>query len=363
VPVSDPVDCSILVPVYNEERYIDQSVAAMRAQQFDGNLEFLLVDGGSDDDTARILSHLAVADPRVRVLQNPRRTVSSGLNVGLASALGTWVARMDAHAVYPPDYVARGIRRLQRGDSRWISGPQLPRGSGTISRAVELAVGGSLGRGTSRKWSSATSEDAPEFELDTGVFGGVWERRTLLEYGGWDERWDKNEDAEMAARFLERGERLICLPQMVAEYAPRDSLAGVWNQYRGYGRFRVRTARHHPSSMRRSQLLPVTVLGAMTAALVGPRRSRRLGRGACALYGAALLSAGVRSLDAAGRPTDAALVPLVLAAMHLGYGSGSIEGVVRYGPPLAAIASAVGLERAAGIAALPVEAVYAPSLT
>lgn len=360
--MSDPVDCSILVPVYNEERYIGQSVAAMGAQQFDGSLEFLLVDGGSDDDTARILSRLATADPRIRVLQNPRRTVSSGLNVGLANALGTWVARMDAHTVYPPDYVARGIGRLQQGGSRWISGPQLPRGSGTISRAVELALGASLGRGKSRKWSSATGEDDPEFELDTGVFAGVWERRTLLQYGGWDERWDKNEDSEMAARFLERGERLICLPQMAAEYAPRDSLAGLWNQYRGYGRFRVRTARHHPSSMRRSQLLPVAVLGALAAAVVGPRRSRRLGRGACALYGAALLSAGLRSLDGAGRPADAALVPLVLATMHLGYGSGSVEGVARYGPPLAALASAAGLERLAGSAALPIEAVYAPSL-
>jgi succinoglycan biosynthesis protein ExoA len=356
------VDCSILVPVYNEERHIARSVAAMAAQQFDGRLEFLLVDGGSDDGTARILSRLATADPRIRMLENPRRTVSSGLNVGLAKAIGTWVARMDAHSVYPPDYLARGIKRLRQGDSRWISGPQLPRGSGTICRAAELAFAVSLARGKSRKWSLATSEDDPEFELDTGVHAGVWERRTLLEYGGWDERWDKNEDAEMAARFLERGERLICLPQMGAEYALRDSLAGLWNQYRGYGRFRVRTARHHPSSMRRSQLLPVAVLGALAAAGVGPRRLRRLGRGASALYGAALLSAGLRSLDAAGRPADAALVPLVLAAMHLGYGLGSVEGVVRYGPPLAALASAAGLECVADFAALPEEAVYAPSL-
>ena len=40
------------------------------------------------------------------------------------------------------------------------------------------------------------------------MFGGVWRRQTLLDYGGWDERWDKNEDSELASRFLRRGERL-----------------------------------------------------------------------------------------------------------------------------------------------------------
>ena len=49
------------------------------------------------------------------------------LNIGLENARGEFVARMDAHTLYPPDYLARGVERLRRGDVAWVSGPQLPR--------------------------------------------------------------------------------------------------------------------------------------------------------------------------------------------------------------------------------------------
>ena len=82
----------MLTPVLNEERHIARTVAAMRRQRTSGRLEFLLVDGGSSDGTRAILADLAAQDARVRVLENPRRTTPSGLNVGLAHARGRWEA-------------------------------------------------------------------------------------------------------------------------------------------------------------------------------------------------------------------------------------------------------------------------------
>ena len=358
------VDCSILVPVLNEERFIAPMVAAMLAQRFDGPLEFVFADGGSSDRTREILRELADEDPRIRLFDNPRGSVSSGLNVALREARGTWVARMDGHTVYPAGYVADGIARLQRGDSRWISGPQRARGHNPVSRAVALALASPLGRGGSRKWSPPTRADgAPddEFELDTGVFGGVWRRRTLLDYGGWDERWDKNEDSELAARFLRRGERLICLPSMSADYSPRDTLRGLWRQYRDYGQFRALTARHHPRSMRRSHLIaPALVVDAALA--VTPGRLGTLARLGCGVYGAALVACGLQASRRAQHLGDAALVPVVLATMHGAHGAGELSGAVRYGPPWAALALAAGLGGVAEKPAVDEQAVFAPSL-
>ena len=354
------VDCSILVPVLNEERYLAPMVAAMRAQRFDGTLEFIFADGGSSDRTREILGELAREDPRVRLLDNPRGSVSSGLNVALREARGTWAARMDGHSVYPVDYVAHGIARLERGDSPWISGPQHARGHNPVSRAVALALESPLGRGGSRKWG-ADGALGDEFELDTGVFGGVWRRQTLLDYGGWDERWDKNEDSELAARFLGRGERLICLTSMSADYAPRDTLRGLWRQYRDYGRFRALTARHHPRSMRRSHLIaPALVLDAALA--LTPGRLGTLTRAGVGIYGAALVASGVQAARGARRPADAALVPAVLVTMHGAHGVGELAGAMRYGPPWAALALAAGLRAAAEPAAPDAAAVFAPSL-
>lgn len=354
------VDCSILVPVFNEERFIDAMVSAMRAQRFDGELEFVFADGGSSDRTREILDELARQDPRIRVFDNPRRTVSSGLNVALREARGRWAARMDGHTVYPADYVADGIARLEGGVSNWISGPQRARGHNAVSRAIELALESPLGRGGSKKWG-ADAAPGEEFELDTGVFGGVWRRQTLLDYGGWDERWDKNEDSELAARFLRRGDRLICLPRMSADYAPRDTLRGLWRQYRDYGRFRALTARHHPASMRRSHLIaPALVVDAALA--LSPGRLGTLARVGVGAYAVALLATGVQAARRAEHPGDAALVPAVLATMHGAHGVGELAGAARYGPPWAALARAGGLGGAAQALAPAPEAVYAPSL-
>ena len=141
------VDASILVPVLNEERYIEASVEAMRRQRFEGTLEFLFADGGSGDATVSMLEAMAHEDPRIRVLRNPRGSVSSGLNVCLRHARGRWAVRMDAHTVYPDDYIQRGVARLAQGSTRWVSGPQIPVGHGAVSRAMALPLGGAFGRG------------------------------------------------------------------------------------------------------------------------------------------------------------------------------------------------------------------------
>ncbi len=359
---SGPIDCSVLVPVLNEERHIRASVAAMLEQQFSGRLEFVLVDGRSVDHTRAILDDLARQDPRLRVFDNPGRDTPSGLNIALRHARGRWVARMDAHTEYPPDYIALGVERLRQGGTRWVSGPQVPTGQGRVSRAVALALRTPLGRGGSRKWAAAGSRAEAEYELDSGVFAGVWERATLLQYGGWDEGWARNQDAEMAGRFLARGERLICLPRMAALYTPRESITAVWRQYGGYGEYRVKTALRHPHTMRQSHLMPPGLVLTLGAAVAAPRPVRRAARAAVAVYAVALATAGARAAAQAGEGTDAALVPVVLAAMHLGNGVGVIRGVIRNGPPLAAVADSLGLRRLAAALPRPPDTVYAPSL-
>ncbi|MBV8987770.1 MAG: glycosyltransferase [Solirubrobacterales bacterium] len=356
------IDCSVLMPVLNEERHIASSVDAMQRQQFPGQLEFLVVDGGSTDRTREILEQLAALDGRIRIFDNPRRIASSGLNVGLRHARGRWVARMDAHTKYPVDYLARGVERLEAGGTRWVSGPPIATGGHGVSRAVTLALATPLGRGGSRKWAAERS-DRSEYELDAGVFAGVWERVTLLEYGGWDERWARNQDSEMAGRFTARGERLICIPAMAAEYVPRDSIGGLWRQYLQYGEFRAKTAAAHPNTMRRSHLLAPAIVVTTISAALAPAAPRRLARWAVATYLMTLLAAGAFAASSGESLGDASRVPVVLATMHYGHGLGMVIGAVRHGPPLAAFARAVGLGALA--ARLPSSSgdVFAPSLS
>lgn len=340
----DAVDVSVLIPVLNESEHLRAAVAAMQAQRFDGSFELLFADGRSVDDTRAVLHELARQDPRIRVLDNPRRGTASGLNVCLAAARGEFVARMDAHTYYPRSYLQDAVERLRRGGTAWVSGPQVPTPVGPVSQAVALALESWLGRGGSRKWDGVDEER----ELDTGVFGGVWRRDVVLASGGWDERFPVNQDSEMAARFLARGERLVSCGELAASYVPRNSLRGLARQYRRYGCYRARTFLHHPRSARRSHAFAPALAGALVTAVAPRTPLRTPARLALGAYGAAVLSVAARvpARDDAG-PADAVRVAAVLPTMHLAWGFGALAGLIRFG------LSASRSER---------DRVYAPSL-
>lgn len=354
------VDVSVLIPVLDEGATIRATVLAMARQDLDGSLELLFADGGSADDTRSQLEALAARDPRIRVLENPRRGTAAGLNTCLREARGEYVARMDAHTWFPPAYLRLGIERLRRRDVAWVAGPQIAEGSGLVSRAVAAALETPLGRGGSRKWA-AHAEDT-EHELDTGVFCGVWRRDDLLAHGGFDEDWPRNQDSELAARFLRSGQRIVCLPAMGARYRPRDSLRGLWRQYRDYGVYRARTALRHPASLRRSALLPVGLVLGAAAAPIAPRPLSSAARAGLAAYAAALLTVAGRTAWT-GRPREACAVPAALATMHGAHGIGFLQGALRWGVPWRALARIAGLRGDAADVEPYDGAVAGPSLT
>lgn len=334
------VDISVLTPVFNEADLIRETVAAMRNQRFDGQIEYLLIDGGSDDGTRQILEELAANDSRFRILDNPKRQIPAALNIGLRHAAGAVVVRMDAHTTYPPDYIARGVARLRQGDVDWVSGPQLAHGNGRWSRPVALALRSWLGVGEA-SFRRATEE----IYVDTG-FTGMWHKATLDAHGGWDERWPVNEDAELAARVRRSGGRIACLPELAAHYSPRDSPGSLARQYWRYGQYRAKTSRRHPESMRRSHILPVALALSVIASVKSPAPLAPAARGAVSAYGAVLAAVTARLCHRAAW-SDAPRVIAVFAVMHLSWGFGFLAGCVRFGPPVAAFARALSPRRGA----------------
>jgi GT2 family glycosyltransferase len=335
---SPAVDVSVLTPVLNEARDLDGVVADMLAQRFDGAAEFLFIDGGSEDGSLDILERWRERDPRVQILHNPARRTPHALNLGLRHARGEFVARMDAHCHYPPDYLAVGVARMRAGDAATVVGPQIAVGKTPGSRRVALALATPLGVGGARFRSQHPDED--EWEVDTG-FTGVWRRDTLIEHGGWDEEWLNDQDSELAARLREEGGRIVCVRRMAANYIPRSTLSGLARQYARYGRYRVKTSRRHPDSLRRSQLLPPGLALTAVAAAVAPRPVARPARAGQAAYATALFATAAAAAAGGEDPRDVVALPAVFATMHLSYGAGFLLGCARDGVPVAALRKVV----------------------
>ena len=321
---SAPWTVSVLVPVLNEERHLPEALAAMLAQELaEGEAEFIFADGGSTDATRQVLEAAAARDPRVRILDNPQRTTPCGLNVALASARGDYVARMDAHVAYRPDYLLTGVRRLQAGDVAWVSGPQIPVARDGLSAAVALALTSFAGTG------GAPHRTSGEQEMDVASgFTGVWESAVLRRHGGWDEDWPVNQDGELGARMRRAGERIVCVPSMGAEYIPRSSLKALARQYFRYGQFKTKTALRYPEVVRPPHLVPPLLVLTAAAAGPGPRALRPPARAATLVYLAGMIAAG--AVTARRAPARrAAMVPVVLAVMHLSWGVGVLVGLMR----------------------------------
>src|SRR5438128_315244 len=101
---------SIVIPCRNEAPHIASCVASVRAQESpEGGFEVIVADGMSDDGTREILARLEreVGGSRsacLRVIDNPDRIVSPGLNAAIRAARGEIIIRTDAHTEYAPDY-------------------------------------------------------------------------------------------------------------------------------------------------------------------------------------------------------------------------------------------------------------------
>ena len=111
---------SIIMPAYNAVRYIGEAIASVQAQSFE-NWELLVIDDGSTDKTATVVENVRKQDPRVRLLKNDRKGVSSARNKGLECARGEFIGFLDADDAYYPEVLARRVEALRRNpDWRFV---------------------------------------------------------------------------------------------------------------------------------------------------------------------------------------------------------------------------------------------------
>jgi len=96
---------TVLMSVFNGARWLQESIESILAQSFT-NFEFIVVDDGSQDTSIEIIRRYAAADPRIRVITKPNSGLADSLNVGIESAQGEWIARIDADDIAMPDRLA-----------------------------------------------------------------------------------------------------------------------------------------------------------------------------------------------------------------------------------------------------------------
>ena len=321
---------SVIVPALDAEATLPATLRSILAQDCPGGLEVIVADGSASAATRDLIR---ARFPAVRRIANPARGISAGLNLALAAARGSVIARCDAHSTLPPGYLARAVATLERTGAANVGGCQHPVGATAFERAVALATGHALGSGAARYRVGGS-----EGPVDT-VFLGVFRREALEAAGGWDETLERNEDYELNWRLRRRGGTVWFDPALAADYRPRGTLRTLARQYFDYGRWKTVVLARHPRAWRARQfaapllaaslVLSVALLAA--ARWPGPGASPALAAAGAAVplaYALALL--GGSTAIALRNPVPAALlVPAVAATIHLAWGAGFLAGLPR----------------------------------
>ena len=326
--MTDPL-VSVIVPIRNERHTIERCLAALRAQDFPAErIEILVVDGASDDGTPAVVAECGAVDPRIRLLHNPARHAAPAMNVGIAAARGDIIARVDGHAIVPPEFLRRTVDALQRRpDVECVSGALVTVGRTPTGRAIGAAMSSSAGVGSARFRTGA----AHECLVDTVAFP-VYRRETLHRIGPFDEELVRNQDDELNLRLTRSGGRILLLPDVRIIYFCQATLRGLWRQYRQYGFWKVRVIQKHGAPASWRHLVPGAFVAAIgltpTAALVPA-----LQPAAMLLLAAYALFIAAASVPLAGR-RGLLLMPRIAAALvtlHVAYGVGFWHGVATFG--------------------------------
>lgn len=347
---------SVICPIYNEEKYIAQFFNSLLQQDYlkaaiereksysrinssereqsrqnaEYDLEILLVDGMSKDNTRSIVAGYTAQYPFVRLIDNPDKIVPYAMNRGIVEAHGDIIIRLDAHAEYPTNYFSELIKQINDLEgAENVGGVCVTLPCNDTSRAIAIAECLSHKFGMGNSYFRVGSKKV--MCVDTVPFGCF--RRSLFDkIGLYDPDLIRNQDDELNGRIIKHGGKIYLLPQLEVRYFARDKVAKVRNMFYQYGLYKplVNKKLGAPATLR--QFVPLLfVLGLLLGFMLSI-----VSKGVFWMYLGLLLFyfligflIGIGKARKWRRASVAFWMPAVFFVMHFAYGWGYICGIMK----------------------------------
>lgn len=318
---------SIICPIYNEAKYIARCIDSILAQDYPkDDMEVILVDGMSTDGTREIVAGYAAQYPFIRLVDNPKRIVAPAMNIGIRASKGGIIIRLDAHAIFPTNYLSELVKNLKELKAENVGGVcrTLPVNDTPVCVAIANVLSSNFGMGNSYFRVGATEV----MEVDTVPFG-CFHRELFDRIGYFDEELIRNQDDEFNGRIIKNGGKIYLLPQLVIDYYARDKVNKVYKMFYQYGLFKplVNKKLGSPATMR--QFFPfVFVLGLLLGPFMG-----FISKWFLVAYAAVILLyfclATCFSLKDSRNPKLILLQDWTYFVVHFAYGWGYLRGLMK----------------------------------
>ena len=322
---------SIIIPCYNEEKYIGTILSNILSQDYPREfLEVIVVDGMSLDKTRAIIRTFETKYSFIHLADNPERFVPFALNLGITRSKGEVIMIMGSHSVYPDDYVSALVKALFDLQADNVGGvcdttPPIP----TLkANAIARVISSPFGVGNSYFRIGADKR----MKVDTVTFG-CYHRSVFDKIGLFDEDLLRNQDDEFNSRLVRNGGSIYLIPEVRIVYYSRDRIGSLLKMFYQYGLFKPLVSRKigKPTTIR--QLVPFGFVLFIVCGLPLALMNQVFGGIFAAVLGLYVVIDFIFSVRICLQQRSPALfffLPWLFFLLHLCYGSGYIAGLVNF---------------------------------
>jgi len=316
---------SIVIPVYNEECYIEKCILSLLQQDYrKEQMEWIFIDGGSSDNTVLIIKKYMQKYPElIKLYDNPNKTVPYAMNIGIKSSVGKYIILLNAHSEYSEDYISKCVYYLEKTDADNVGGVIETKGKGYVGNAIALMLSSKFGVGDSKFRTNGKSG-----YVDTVPFG-AFRREVFTKYGLYNEKLTRNQDIELNYRIRKNGGKIYMAEDIKLKYYCRNRIKEIVAMAIKDGKWNVITMKLCPGAMGIRHFVPLTFLLSL---IVLPLLSILIPSFIYLFLGEIILYSLLDIISSIKAAKDNKYIPLLFILFpifHLSYGFGSLIGLAK----------------------------------
>lgn len=233
----DKPKITVIIPCKNEEKFIANTLNSIINGTYPlSDMEILVVDGMSNDNTREIVKEYEKKYSQIKLINNPEKTVPYAMNYGIKQAKGDIIIRIDAHSIYPKDYIEKLVYWLDKLNADNVGGVWdiKPANETLEAQAIALTTSHPFGIGNAQYRISNKTEP---YEVDTVPFG-CYKKEIFDKIGLYDVDLTRNQDDELNARLIQNGGKIYLIPNLKIKYFARDKFSKMFKMFYQYGYFK-----------------------------------------------------------------------------------------------------------------------------
>lgn len=324
--MTDKPFVSALLVTRNEQSFIERAILSLINQSYPRDrYEIIVIDGESTDKTLDILKEIvkqyATDNFSIRLINNPKRILASGWNLGIKNAKGEYVVRIDAHGEAAEDFIEKSVSTiLSKPDVVCVGGKLSTKSLDGDNDTVSKVLSSPFGVGNS---SFRVSDKAGY--ADTAVYG-LYRKAIFEEVGYFNEGYVRNQDIELHSRIRAVGGKFYFNPEIKSVYYSRNTVKKMAKQAFGNGKWNMVLLKNQNSALSMRHLVPFAFVLFLIASIALGFVHNIFWLAGVGVIIVHLLVGLYAAIQKTKKPIEILKMPILFLLLHLAYGIGYLAG-------------------------------------